>query len=67
MFEAAEAAETDAMLVAFLNRRIGLDTHTAGVVLIDFRKQREARGKSGGTVTDKSRWVVPESSPEPSA
>lgn len=57
MFEAAEAAETDSMLVEFFQGTVGLDLNRAVQVLLDFRKLRAERFKRGGTITDQ--WVMP--------
>ena len=48
VIEAAEAAEQDAFFRAFLRDKVGVnDEDRIGLVIVEFRKWREARGKSG--------------------
>ncbi len=44
-FDAAAAAEHDALLMAELTKGVGLDLQTAGGLLLNLRKRREATGK----------------------
>lgn len=63
IMEAAEAAEQDAFMMAFLQQKIGLDFHQAGQVLIDFRNWRAHQtGKRGGP-TNVRDWVMPDPNP----
>lgn len=53
IFEAAEAAETDAFLMEWLEKRIGIDTDEGKVaVLADFRKWHE-NFRNGEEVEDR--------------
>jgi len=57
--EAAEAAEQDAFLMEFAQRKIGLGFDEAGKLLIAFRQFRAERtGKSQGP-TRRTDWVMP--------
>lgn len=48
ILEAAEAAESDAALVAFLKKRVGLASQADyAAILQDFRKYREGRAITG--------------------
>lgn len=43
LFEAAEAAEMDGVLIKFLQERLHQDLETAAVILQDFRNLREGK------------------------
>lgn len=59
ILEAAEAAEQDAFIMAFAQKRIGLDFTQAGRLLMDFRAYRaELTGKSQGPSNPRD-WVMP--------
>lgn len=45
--ETAEAAEQDAFMVDFMQKRVGVDFELVMQVIVDFRQWREARGKKG--------------------
>jgi hypothetical protein len=45
LLEAAEAAETDELVVSWLRAAVGADDHAAAQVLLDFREAREAKRK----------------------
>jgi hypothetical protein len=51
---AAEAAQTDALLLKFMKERVGLDPERLAMVLIDFRNLRAQFGTS--TPADESHW-----------
>lgn len=57
--EAAEAAEQDAFIMDFMQKKVGVDFNTAGQVLVDFRHFRaEHTGKSQGPTNPKD-WLMP--------
>lgn len=57
--EAAEAAEQDAFIMEFMQKRVGLDFQRAAQVLIDLRNFRAERtGKSQGPRHPRD-WVMP--------
>ena len=57
--EAAEAAEQDAFIMEFMQKRVGLDFNRAANVLVDLRNYRSERtGKSQGP-RDPRDWVMP--------
>lgn len=57
--EAAEAAEQDAFIMEFAQKKIGLDFDRAGHLLIEFRNFRAERtGKSQGPTNPRD-WVFP--------
>ena len=57
--EAAEAAEQDAFMMAFLQQRVGLDFQAAGEVLVEFRVWRRRTFKSGPPAS-REEWVMPD-------
>jgi hypothetical protein len=59
--ESAEAADQDAFLMGFLQDKdkIGLDLNRAALVLVDYRKWREARSRKSGGPTSREDWTMP--------
>jgi hypothetical protein len=51
---AAEAAQTDALLLKFMKERVGLDPERLALILVDFRNLRAQFGTS--TPADASHW-----------
>lgn len=47
VLEATEASEQDAFMLAFMQKKVGLDFNAAMQVIVDFRSYRESRGKKG--------------------
>jgi hypothetical protein len=47
VLEATEASEQDAFMLAFMQKKVGLDFNAAMQVIVDFRGYRESRGKKG--------------------
>ena len=64
LLEATEAAEQDAFLMEFFQKQLGASFEHAGLVLIEFRKWREARGKKG-PVSDRREFVVTDKHEKP--
>lgn len=61
MMEAAEAAEQDAFMFHFHTQKIGADPETAFMVIREFRKFREERGKKGPP-SDRREFIDPNQS-----
>jgi hypothetical protein len=61
MMEAAEAAEQDAFMFHFHTQRIGAEPEHAMMVIVEFRKFREERGKKG-PASDRREFVDPNQS-----
>jgi hypothetical protein len=47
VLEATEASEQDAFMLDFFKKQVGADAEHAMIIVVEFRKWREARGKKG--------------------
>lgn len=62
VLEAAEAAEQDAFMFKFFGTKVGTDARHAMMLIMEFRKFREERGKKGPP-SDSREFVDPNKAP----